>query len=284
MLEAYYGLLSSFDGDPARQDRQMRLCLEALEVYPLDAQLLCAMGSYLQFQNRFDLAVRTFETAARYGKVDPTAWHLCEIADMAAAFLALTLQIEGRDDEARRVLEEGLSASENSVRLRRHLIDLLVKRGETDEAIRQSQSIDVEPAQRKPLENAIRGACRAAGQDWLAALGFLQSAYAEGCRHPLCLRWLAVTLLSAGRPEAAEPVLHEWLQSEPTSAEVQSYLRTLKQFDALQRAPKSAKRFPADGGRRLRIDPGTTVTQVTPLGMPIVHQASSTDVTCDEAP
>jgi hypothetical protein len=58
MLEGYYGLLTTFDGDPSQSDQQITACLEALEVYPLDAQLLVAMGGYMQNQNRLDLAAR----------------------------------------------------------------------------------------------------------------------------------------------------------------------------------------------------------------------------------
>ena len=67
MLDAYYGLLTTFDGVAELQDQQLTAGLEALEIFPLDAQLLCAMGSYLQVQNRLDLAERSFETAVKYG-------------------------------------------------------------------------------------------------------------------------------------------------------------------------------------------------------------------------
>src|SRR5262249_45264161 len=45
-LEAYYGLLTTFDGQPEARDEQIAACVKALEVFPLDVQLLCAMGSY----------------------------------------------------------------------------------------------------------------------------------------------------------------------------------------------------------------------------------------------
>lgn len=291
MLEAYYGLLSTFDGSPVQRDRQVAVCLEALEIYPLDAQLLSAMGSYLRAQNRLDLAARAFDTAVRYGRIDPETWHLCEIAEMASVFLALTLQIQGKDDEAHRVLHEALAGSQGSIRLRRHLIDLCVKRGESEEAMRVAEAVPMDDDQREPWLGAIRGASKAARQEWPAALGLLQSAYAAGCREPLCLKWLAVALLSNGQIDAARLVLHEWLRIEPHNAEVRAYLDVLQRELAPgepdlaeppetppeQEASEGRLAIEADPSRRLRIDPGTSVTLVTPPRMPIVHQALSTD-------
>jgi len=281
MLEAYYGLLATFDGDPTQRARQVALCLEALEIYPLDAQLLCAMGSYLQSQNRLDLAARAFETAVKYGTVDPRTWHLCEVAEMAAAFLGLTLQMQGKDDEARRVFEKALARFVRSVRIRRHLVNLCIKQGRTDDAIRAADGIALDRQQREPLHNAIRGACKAAAKDWLAALGLLQGAYLAGCREPLCLRWLAVTLLSNGQARAAEPILHEWLQLEPDNAEVQTYLKAFGQERAEDAPSPTRSPVASEPSRRIRIDPGTTVMDVAPTRMPIIHQAFSTDTIPD---
>lgn len=85
MLEAYYGLLGSLSADPAGQERQIPVCLEALEVFPLDAQLLCAMGVYLQREGRLELAARSLDCAAKHGKVDLRTWHLTSLAGVSAA-------------------------------------------------------------------------------------------------------------------------------------------------------------------------------------------------------
>lgn len=281
MLEAYYGLLSTFDGDERQRDRQVALCLEALEIYPLDAQLLSAMGSYLHAQNRLDLAARAFETAVRYGKVDPKTWHLCEIDEMAATFLAFTLEMLGKDDEARRVLEEASARSGSSTRIRQHLIDLDVKHGRSEDALRAADAAPLEPEHREALHNAIRGACEAAQQNWLAALGLLQSAYLAGCREAVCLKWLAVTLLSNGQGEAVRPILHEWLQLEPGNAEARSYLTALDQNYAEWEASHAPLAVEPEGSRWIRVDPGTTVLDATPVRMPIIHQALSTDAILD---
>ena len=39
-LEAFYGLLTTFDSRPGSADQQVATCVEALDVFPLDAQLL----------------------------------------------------------------------------------------------------------------------------------------------------------------------------------------------------------------------------------------------------
>jgi tetratricopeptide (TPR) repeat protein len=281
MLEAYYGLLATFEGEPSACDRQIALCVSALEIYPLDTQLLCAAGSYLQGQGQFDLAARAFQTAVKHGRVDPRTWHLCEIGEMAAVFLSLTLQVQGRDDEARRALREALARHQGSVRLRRHVLDLEIKHGRTDEALRLAEAIPIDCQRREPLRNAIRGACRAAAQEWLAALGLLQSAYVAGCRDPLCLRWLAVTLLSNGQVEAAKPVLNEWLQREPNSAEARTYLEAIQQQGPERPVWLPRDPLGSDRSRRIRVDPGTSVIHATPTRMPIIHQALSTDSISD---
>lgn len=223
LLDAYYGLLTTFDGLPELRDQQLTIGLEALEIFPLDAQLLCAMGSYLQVQNRLDLAERSFETAVKYGQVNLETWHLAEIAEMAVVCLALTQQISGRNEDSREVLLDALRRFPDSIRIRRHLIDLVVKLGRTEEALELVRPL-IKATQADPWRNAVIGACKAAEKDWLQALGYLQSAYVGGCHDPFCLRWLVVTLISNGQMEAARPVLDEWLQREPTSAEALAYL------------------------------------------------------------
>jgi len=54
-LEGYYGLLTVVDGaQDGSKPAALRTCLEALEIFPLDTQLLCALGSYLQAEGRVD--------------------------------------------------------------------------------------------------------------------------------------------------------------------------------------------------------------------------------------
>jgi len=279
MLEAYYGLLTTYDGDKFLSEVQLSTCIEALEVFPFDAQLLLVMGNYMQSRNRLDLAVRSFETAVKYGQVDLGAWHLSELAEMAACCLSLVLQAGeggGDDHQARRVLEEALQCHPDCIRLLRLLIDLHTKQDRCAEAIEVADRLPIPQQQREPLHNAVRGACRAAKEDWTAALGYLQSAYLAGCDDPICLRWLSVTLLSNGQTEAAEPVLRDWKRLDPTNVELQAYLAVLQQeSDAAQESPE--EQLATDStGRQFRIDQGIIVSETTPVKLPVISQISST--------
>jgi len=281
MLEAYYGLLTSYDSDPRLGDRQLTDCIAAMEIFPFDAQLLLAMGNYLQARNEMELATRTFETAVQYGQVDLEAWHLCELAEVANVCLSLTLQLQGKDDRACEVLEEAARLHPNSHRILRRLLDLHVKHGRCEEALELAGQLPAEPEQREPLQDAVRGACRVSHKQWTEALAYLQSAYVMGCRDPLCLRWLAVTLLSRGRLQAAEPVLLEWQKREPNNPEVASYLAAVEQ----QRAG-AAVRLPAAGQpaadaptrMRLRIDPVPSEPPIAPPQFPNLGQTTSGDL------
>ncbi len=264
LLDAYYGLLTTFDGTPELQDRQLTIGLEALEIFPLDAQLLCAMGSYLQMQNRLDLAERSFLTAVKHGQVDLETWHLAEIAEMATVCLALTQQLMGRNEEARSVLLEAMDRFPDSVRVRRHLVDLVVKLGRTKEALELIEPMIEEGVRFEPWRNAVLGACKAASKEWLPALGYLQSAYVGGCHDPFCLRWLVVTLMSNGQIEAARPVLDEWLQREPSNMEAIAYL------ERIQAEPE------ADLPRTYRVDQASDRRDPSP-GVPPLDTTPVTD-------
>jgi tetratricopeptide (TPR) repeat protein len=258
MLEGYYGLLTALDGQQHLRDVQLGVCLEALEIFPFDAQLLLAMGNYLQGRQRLDLAARAFETAVKHGQVDLAIWHLTELAETAAVCLSLTLQAQGHLDRALRVLEEGLQRCGDSPRLLRHLMELHVKSGHCDEALSAAGRLSLDAEQKELLATAVRGACRAVASEWTAALGYLQSAYVGGCRDTFVLRWLAVTLLSNGQVDAAQPILTEWAAREPNNAEVRMYLAAL--------APSAAGQPSAEqpAARTVRIDQHGAALPITP--------------------
>jgi glycosyltransferase involved in cell wall biosynthesis/thioredoxin-like negative regulator of GroEL len=282
MLEGYYGLLTSYDGDEALRDEQLHVALEALEIYPLDAQLLCLMGSYLQGKGRLDLAERAFDTAVKYGQVDLESWHLAEIAEMAAICLNLSKQLQNKEQEALGIVQEALVRYPHSARIRRHLMDLYIKLGRSDDAVQTADSITVDPQERASLRNAVRGAVKATAKDWLQALGYLQTAYAAGCRDPLCLRWLTVALLSNGQTEAACPVLREWLQLQPDNAEALAYANVLGGQQEIVDAGGGSSADEANTGRRIRIDAATTVQDVVMPQIPLVESLShSADTMAD---
>jgi tetratricopeptide (TPR) repeat protein len=278
MLEGFYGLMSCYNNNPQLHDCQLELGLKALETYPFDVQLLLAMGSYLQGRDRLDLASRSFDIAVKFGQVELTVWHMREIEEVATACLCMILQLQGQTEDACRELETAIARHPQSARLQRHGIELYIK---TD---RSQKAIELLAKQSPPGENlaaladAVRGACRAANTDWLPALALLQAAYFAGCRHPLCLRWMTVTLLANGQIEAARPVLEEWRQLEPNHPEMLAYLDALAQAGEPSESDISAEtpaRVP--DGRQYRIDPAVTTTEITPLGLPLAQQFTSFD-------
>jgi len=245
MLEAYYGLLTSLDGTADAQASQLSICLEALGIFQLDTQLLCAMGGYLQNLDRMDLAMRSYETAYRYGQVNPETWHLQDLADVAAMCYAASLQLKERSDEALVVLQEALTRNESSVRLRRQLIDVCVKQGNQQEALTHVAKLPEGTPHIEALRSAVRGACLAVQQNWIAARAYLDAAYSAGCRDLVCLRWLSVTLLAIGDFPKARPVLNEWRNLDPTNAEAGKYL------DAIDSAEKEAAAAEASGSEEV---------------------------------
>ena len=93
MLEAYYGLLTCYACDPFLRHHQLTVCLEALAIFPVDIQLLLALGNYLHACDRMALAVRAFDTAVRHGQVDLEAWHLRDVEKVAEICLNAILGI-----------------------------------------------------------------------------------------------------------------------------------------------------------------------------------------------
>jgi tetratricopeptide (TPR) repeat protein len=243
-LEAYYGLLTTFDSRPGTRDQQISTCLEALEVLPLDSQLHCAMGGYLQAQGRLDLASRSYQMAVEHGTVDVQTWHLTNLADLATICLSMAYELQDRADEARRCVESGLALRAKSERLRRRLIELHVKHNRRQEAISQLEYLPGPISQRDPLRNAIRGACMGAQQQWTAALPYLQTAYAAGCRDPFCLRWLAIGLMNTGEMQTAEAVLGQWRAVSPGNPEPAQLLLALRANHSLRVDEQPAARPP----------------------------------------
>ena len=133
-LEAYYSLLTTFDDDPEMHASQLTACLDSLEDFPFDLQLLLALGNYMLVRERLDLGIRAFEAAVRFGRITPTVWHLREAREIAAVCLALALQARQRDDDARDALETALAARPDSFRLASQLHLLYRKQGKTADA------------------------------------------------------------------------------------------------------------------------------------------------------
>ena len=139
--------MTTFDEDPDLHASQLTACLDSLENFPFDLQLLLALGNYMLVRDRLDLAIRAFEAAVRFGRITPTVWHLCEVREIAAVCLGLALQARQRDDEACSVLETALAARPDSLRLLHQLYSLYRKQGKSAEALALAQRL---PASQSP--------------------------------------------------------------------------------------------------------------------------------------
>jgi tetratricopeptide (TPR) repeat protein len=220
LLEAFYGQITSLAETPAGREAQLDLCLEALQSFPVDLQLLCAMGNFLQASGRMELAIRAFETAVQCGELKKSLWHLADIEDVAVVCWAATLQLQTRVNEAQRLLEGALIERPASVRIRRQLIELHIQQQDRDQALEHVQQLPTTFPDSQAFSNAVRGACLALGGDWVAAEAYLETAYDDDCRDPICLRWLAATLLELDKATAARRVLRDWYQIEPDNEEI----------------------------------------------------------------
>jgi tetratricopeptide (TPR) repeat protein len=285
MLEGYYGLLTGYNNDPKMRDAQVRVCLNALEVFPLDVQLLLAIGSYFQARNRLDLATRAFETAVRFGQTNPATWHLCDLPGVAVSCLCLALQLQNKDEEACRMLEEAFDRTPQSARLSRLAMDLYIKCGNVEQALGIAQRAGITSGSDDPLVMAIRGACSAAKQEWTPALGYLQSAYLMGCHSVLCLRWLAVTLLCNGQGQAAKPVLEEWQKLEPTNPELLAYIAAVAETQesiSIEKEEEEEIGEATTAVRQYRLDSGAPITEVNAIKIPFVPHLASPEMTITE--
>jgi tetratricopeptide (TPR) repeat protein len=242
MLVAYYGLLATFgDGEQDRR-QQLAVCLEALETYPLDAQLLSAMGTYLQQQNHIELACRSFQAAVEIGQVEPRAPYMCETQPLAASSWSLLLQLRGDLDGALRVLTDACEKFSASRRLRRARLELLVQLGRDGDALRLAEDV-AEPGEAiEPLRIGLRGACLAAQGNWIPALSYLRTAFDAECREPICLRWFTVGLLGLGQTDAARSVLQAWRVVSPHDQEALRYALEIGLTDAVPAAHAEKKR------------------------------------------
>lgn len=260
MLEAYYGMLTALEGGEDERDAQLQLCMKALDTFPLDAQLLCAIGGYLQSKGQIELASRAYQIAAGHGQINLEIWHLEGLQEIATNCYAASLQLLDRDNEACEVLTAELANNPQASRLRRQLIELHVKHARRDEALAIVNQMPRSIPNREALRSAVRGACLAAESNWIAAKPYLESAFKAGCRDAICLRWLTNLYLGVGDYESASASLAEWSKVEPHSNDLRQSRSAL---DAAHRVPS---------GKIVRVDASSPLAGASvPIGVS-VHQ------------
>lgn len=252
MLSAYYGLLAAYPPDQAAGNAQLEICIEALEIYPYDAQLLCAMGSYLQTQGHQTLAQRSFRAAHEFGQIDPETWHVSEIGEVAAVCLSLNLQLLGDDAGGLKVLTDAETRYPKSARLARRRLELHVKGARLSDSLAEVDKLGLERESRELLRSAVRGAVVAAQHNWIPALAYLEAAYSGGCRDPLCLRWYSAALFAMGKQAQMGDVLEAWSRIEPHCQELGRYREALQATGSAAGNSPLPRRVPAP---HLRLTP-----------------------------
>jgi tetratricopeptide (TPR) repeat protein len=227
MLAAYYGLIAALEGAAGGKPAQLAACMAALETYPLDAQLLCAAGGYMQSLGQPELAMRSYETAARYGTINPLVWHLEGMLEIATACYAQALEQANQLSQAEGTLVQALGDYPASTRLRRQLLALYVRQGKRKLALAEVDLLPPETPYREALVSAVRGGCLAAAQHWIPARAYLEAAYRGGSRDALCLQWYAVALMAEGDWDAAKPVVSQLQNLDPGHPELSNLQRRL---------------------------------------------------------
>ena len=246
LLESYYGLLTALDRNEITRTKCTDVCLKALESFPVDCQLLCALGSYLQTSGRVELARKAYQAAHEHGQIEPRVSHLGETLEIATVCYSLALQLDGQDEEAEIALKQRLVHNPASLRIKRQLADLYIKRGMQAEAITLAPDLAPNSASYEPIGNAIRGACLAAQSNWTAAKVFLEAAYSDHCIDPICLRSYATTLLAIGQRDAARGVLETWKDVDSFCSEPSRLLDRLSNGNDPDR--EQPKAYRADEG------------------------------------
>ena len=257
-LEAYYGLLACLEamtgklpdamGQDPRRSAQVSLCTTALEIFPLDAQLLCALGGYMQSLGRTDLAVKAYDLCYRQGQIEPAVWHLPDVREVAASCQAALLELSGQPEAALTLLLDAGSAYADSRRIARQLLEHHVQRGQREEAFVVVARMPIDGSARETLREAVAGACAAVKGDWNAARGALFAAIRGGCRERFAWRWLATTLLATGSANEAEMLLAQWEAWDPASPEPAQFRRSLPVVAA------EGSQAAVDSDRSVRID------------------------------
>jgi tetratricopeptide (TPR) repeat protein len=262
-LDAYYGWLTIYDQWPERRNEQLAIAAAALDQFPLDAQLLCATGNYLQAQGRYDLAARSYQAASEHGSVNIETWHLENIAEVTTNCWAVALEHLGQRDRALEIVQGQVAQPDASRRIIRQLLDMYIVRGQRAAALELLPRLTIAVQDRDALRSAIRGACLAAKQQWSQAISYLQMAWSAGCRDIICLRWYCTTLFALDSADQLHAVLSAWDQLGIHLAELQKFASVC--LTAIKTTPQE---------QEIRIDAGHPI-QAPALSNGFVPQEAS---------
>lgn len=242
MLAGYYGLIMALETSDQGRAAQLSACVAALDVFPLDAQLLCASGGYLQSLGQLEMATKAYETAYRFGRVNPEVWHLDSIIEVATACYCQALELQGKLAEALATLEREVAANPQSMRLHKLLLSLYVQQGNRKAALAEVERLPPETPYLEALKGAVRGACLAAGNNWIPARAYLEAAFRNGSRDPICLVWYCRALVEGREWTTLLPILAEWRTLDPHHPELIRLLGVATQaVDGSMPAPRGVR-------------------------------------------
>ncbi len=214
-LEAYYGLLTAIDGETDDREKQLALCMQGVEHFPLDAQLLTALGGYLQSLEQPELAIRAYTLAWRSGQIEQTLWHLPDIQQIAAHCESILLASLGRGEEAVQMLEEALRRMPGAPRLLKQLIELQTRLGNFEGAIHAVDQLPEPEFDRARWQSAVSGLASFSQGNWITADLLLTAACEQGIAEPLFLRTWVESRIQRGLRSAAQQALAVYQQVAP---------------------------------------------------------------------
>ncbi|MDR2346260.1 MAG: hypothetical protein LBE18_09355 [Planctomycetaceae bacterium] len=209
---------------PIADDPMTRMLINALDLFPVDMQLLLFMGQHLQKQKRFDLAVRTYDTAIKHGRISIDVWHRLRIIEITVVCMAFVKHLQGENDDAIAILESNLNNVIDVAEYTRHLLNLYIAELHETKA-RELVSILFGGEELDLIRGAITGACHGSAGRWNEALFTLQKVYSDGCRDQICLRWYSLALIAEGRNSDAVRVIDEWVRLSPENNEAKLFLQ-----------------------------------------------------------
>jgi len=225
-LEAYYGLLTTGDTQGQAGQQLLAYALQAVERFPLDAQLLCLLGQLLGLQGQWGLAARAFEQAFRHGTVCKQVWHVADWQALAGWGWAQALEHQNQPLQALAALQQAAEQT-GAVWLRRRLVEKYVQLGRLPEAVQELSGLwrlqNGPDAEAEMVQHVVQGAYLATQKDYEAALPLLEQAYQAGCRESVCLHWLVAGKVASGQTRSAEPIFREWQRVDPGHPDLRRY-------------------------------------------------------------
>ncbi|MDR2172312.1 MAG: hypothetical protein LBP59_19380 [Planctomycetaceae bacterium] len=269
-LEAYYLFWETALFSPIADNPMTRMLVNALDLFPVDMQLLLFMGQHLQKQKRFDLALRTYDTAINHGRISLDVWHRLRVIEILVVCMAFVKHLRGENDEAIAILEANLGNVIDVAEYVRHLLNLYVAELKETKA-RELAATLFGGEQLDLIRDAITGACHGSAGRWDEALFTLERAYVGGCRDQICLRWFSLVLVAAGRHIDAVSVIEEWTRITPENNEARLFLQAAEQPEhfsevlasvGLNYYAKSNNRNKNDGQNIERVEAGHAIHEM----------------------